>query len=42
MDDHPFETPFGSVQTDAQQSYTFGDTVEVVFWGASPRNGTHL
>ncbi|KYR01855.1 neutral/alkaline nonlysosomal ceramidase family protein [Tieghemostelium lacteum] len=29
---------FGRVYTDAQSSYTYGDSVNVVFYGANPRN----
>ena len=38
FDDKPFWKSFGDVETDARGSYQQGETVEVVFWGAHPRN----
>lgn len=39
VDEPPFFGSFGDVQTDVNSNYQRGDTVEVVFWGADPRNG---
>jgi len=38
VDEPPYFGYFGEVDTDVQSSYHTGDTVEVVFWGANPRN----
>jgi len=38
VDEPPLFGHFGQVATDADASYGVGDTVEVVFWGANPRN----
>jgi len=38
FDEHPIGMSFGSVDTDANPSYTRGQTVVVKFWGANPRN----
>jgi neutral ceramidase len=37
-DTAPLGKHFGAVESDAQASYTPGQTVSVTFWGASPRN----
>ncbi len=38
FDDKPLSVSFGSVVTNANASYTRGQTVSVKFWGAHPKN----
>jgi neutral ceramidase len=42
FDDKPLGRSFGSVITDANASYSRGQTVTVVFWGGHPKNNLRL
>ena len=42
FDDTPLGQPFGSVITDANASYSRGQTVTVVFWGGHPKNNLRI
>ena len=39
VDEPPLFGTFGQIYVDANPTYNIGETVEVVFWGADPRNG---
>jgi len=38
LDEPPLFGSFGQIETDVNPSYTPGEVVQVVFWGANPRN----
>jgi neutral ceramidase len=42
FDAMPHGQPFGSVITDANPSYSRGQTVTVVFWGGHPKNNPRI
>jgi len=42
FDDKPIGKSFGDVETNVNASYNRGNTVNVVFWGAHPRNNLRL
>jgi len=42
FDDKPPDQQFGSVITDANASYSRGQTVTVVFWGGHPKNNLRI
>ena len=42
FDDKPPDQHFGSVITDANASYSRGQTVSVVFWGGHPKNNLRI
>lgn len=42
FDATPFGKNFGDVYQDAQRTYKKGDTVQVTFWGAHPKNNFHV
>ena len=42
FDDKPIGKSFGDVETNVNASYNRGNTVNVVFWGAHPRNDLRL
>lgn len=42
FDDKPLGQDFGSVMTDANASYSRGQTVTVAFWGGHPKNNLHI
>jgi neutral ceramidase len=42
LDNKPLGQRFGSVMTDANASYSRGQTVTVVFWGGHPKNNLRL
>lgn len=42
FDDKPLLNSFGDVATQANASYRRGETVNVVFWGAHPRNNLRI